>query len=337
MAFSEFRTKDNHLKFSEKQSLSWIDHSPVCTKVVDLDFNLQFMSLSGVQALNIDDITKYYGKPYPLDFYPNFFKNEMLKSLIKARDTGKVLIYEGTIVDLSGKELWFHSTISPICETGDKIDYFIVVSIDTTEQNIARKELEELNDTLEDNINKRTIELQEANKKLYHQSQTDFLTKLPNRLFFDRRIEENIATAQRNRHPLTLLMLDIDNFKSYNDKYGHAIGDIILQKVAKSISSSLRRETDMVARFGGEEFVILLPNTDSNSGLNVAEKIRTNIEKLDIQCEDSNSIINMTVSIGISSLEDNKLNTTNLLKQSDNALYLAKSKGKNNSQVFQIS
>lgn len=335
MPFSEFRTKENQLLFSEKQSLSWIENSPICTKVVDLDFNLQFMSFSGVQALAINDITKYYGKPYPLDFYPKLFREEMTKSLIKARATGDVIIHEGTIEDLSGNKLWFHSTISPIRESGEEIDYFMVVSIETTKQNIVRKELEDLNNQLEAKINKRTAELEKANKQLYHQSQTDFLTKLPNRLFFDRRISDNIATAKRNNQWLSLLMVDLDHFKSYNDKYGHDTGDIILQKVADTINNSVQRETDLVARFGGEEFVIILPEANSTSGLEIAEKVRTNIEQLKVQYDKSDIINNITVSIGVASLKGHEINQIDVLRQSDKALYLAKGKGRNNCQIFQ--
>jgi len=334
VSFSKFRTKEHQLKFSKEQSRIWIDHSPACTKIVDLDFNLQFMSYSGVEALAIDDITKYYGRPYPLEFYPQSFREEMIKSLKKAVDTGDIIVYEGSMVDVNGNELWFHSTISPVCEEGDSIDYLMVVSIETTKQNIARQELEQLNDELEDKIKRRTIELEKTNKLLFHQSQTDFLTNLPNRLFFDRRIAENISTAKRNNDSLSLLMIDIDYFKKCNDKYGHLAGDFVLQKIAETIKNSLRRETDFVARFGGEEFIILLPNTNTISSLVIAEKVRTNIESLVIQYDKSNMTINLTASIGVASLKGNELNRSDLVKQVDTALYMAKNTGRNNCQIF---
>jgi diguanylate cyclase (GGDEF)-like protein len=334
MAFSKFRTKEDELLFSEEQSRTWIDHSPACTKIVDLDFNLQFMSHSGIQALAIDDITEYYGKPYPLEFYPEFFRHEMSKSLKKACVTGDIVIHEGSIVDLDGNELWFHSTISPVSEDGKGIDYLMVVSLDTTKQNIAKKELEELNNKLEDTIYRRTLELEEANKLLSKQSQTDFLTNLPNRLFFERRINDNVSTAKRNNQYLSLLMLDIDYFKKYNDNYGHDAGDVILQRVAKTINDSILRETDLVSRFGGEEFAIILPETNANIALSIAEKIRTNIELLEVKYDKTDIISNLTVSIGVSSLKGTELKRNDIVKQADIALYMAKDLGRNNCQMY---
>jgi len=334
MPLSKFRTKEDQLRFSEEQSHVWIAHSPVCTKIVDLDFNLQFMSSAGVEALAMDEVTEYYGKPYPFDFYPQSFCDEMSKNLRKARETGDVIEQEAAVVNTDGSEVWFHSTISPVCKVGDRIDYLMVVSIDTTAQNIARRELEQLNDELEIKVQERTLELERMNAQLHHQAETDFLTKLPNRHAFDRRKEENIATAKRNKQSLSLLIVDIDLFKNYNDSYGHDTGDHILQKIAETINNSLVRKTDIAARYGGEEFVILLPDTDANSGLTVAEKIRANVELLKIQFGKSDMISNMTVSIGVASLKGDALNATDLFKQADKALYTAKNSGRNNCQTF---
>jgi len=334
MPFTKFRTKEDQLRFSEEQSHVWIDHSPVCTKVIDLDFNLQFMSSAGVKALGMSDVTQCYGKPYPFSFYPQSFREEMSKNLREARDTGKVIEQEAAVVDINGNELWFHSTISPVSEGSNQIDYLMIVSIDTTAQNKARKELEQLNDKLEAKVYKRTLELESANKQLHQLSETDFLTKLPNRLAFDRRLSENIAMAERSKQPITLLMLDIDHFKKYNDKFGHDTGDIVLQKIAEAIDSSLLRKTDLTARYGGEEFVILLPETDVESGFSLAEKIRINIESLNVQYGTPAVISNLTVSIGIASLKHDELNATDLLKLADKALYVAKNSGRNNCQIL---
>ncbi len=329
MSLSKFRTKEDQLQLSEGQGYVWIDHSPVCTKIVDLDLNLQFMSSAGVKTLAMSDVTEYYGKPYPFDFYPQSFCDEMSKNLSKARDTDSVVEQEAAVVDTNGNEVWFHSTIFPVRKSNQEMDCLIVVSIDTTEQYLARKALETLNNELEAKVKLRTLELEKANKQLHYQAETDFLTKLPNRFAFDRRVEENIATAIRNNSYLSLLMIDIDNFKSYNDEYGHDTGDIILKKVAQTIADSLLRKTDFAARYGGEEFVILLPDTDINSIFSIAEKVRTNI-----QHSEFGKVNSMTVSIGIASLQGNELNATDLLKRADKALYMAKNSGRNNSQIF---
>lgn len=334
MPLSKFRTEDNQLRFSAEQSQAWLEHSPVCTKIVDLDFNLQFMSSAGIDALAMNDVNEYYGKPYPFDFYPQSFRDEVSKNLRKALETGRVIEQEAAVLDLNGNELWFHSTISPVRENGGNIDYLIVVSIDTSAQHVAAKKLEQLNEDVEAKIHERTLELEVLNKQLHHQAETDFLTKLPNRLAFNRRIAENIATAKRSRQFLTLLMLDIDLFKNYNDEYGHDTGDVVLKKISEAIDGSLSRATDMAVRYGGEEFVILLPGIGINAGFIMAEKIRTNVELLKVQYGDSDMIGKMTVSIGVASLKGYELNSVDLLKQADQALFLAKKSGRNNCQIF---
>ncbi len=165
VSLSKFRTKEGLPRSSEKQSQVWIEHSPACTKIVDLDFNLQFMSAAGVGSLGMADVTEYYGKPYPFDFYPKSFCDEMSKNLRKALDTNEVVEQEAAVVDTDGNEVWFHSTISPVSESGDKIDYLMVVSLNTTKQNVARKELEHYKLNLEKLVNERTFELEKAKKE----------------------------------------------------------------------------------------------------------------------------------------------------------------------------
>ncbi len=122
---------------SERQRKAWLEHSPACTKIVDLDFNLQYMSNAGIEGLKIEDIEPYYGKPYPFEFYPDSFKIPMRKNLTKAKETGETITQEAPVVDIEGNEVWFHSTIIPVNKE-NQLDYIMVVSIDTTE----RKQIE---------------------------------------------------------------------------------------------------------------------------------------------------------------------------------------------------
>ncbi len=135
----ERKRVEERLKASEKKSRAWLENSPICTKIVDLDFNLQYMSAAGVKDLKIDDITQFYGKPYPFDFYPESFRNCMTKNLEKVKETGEIITQEASVVDTGGNELWFHSTLVPVNDDEGRIDYIIIVSIDTTE----RKKMEE--------------------------------------------------------------------------------------------------------------------------------------------------------------------------------------------------
>ncbi|MGH1378388.1 MAG: PAS domain-containing protein [Alphaproteobacteria bacterium] len=116
----------------EQNNKSIMDSSPICTKIIDLNYNLQFMSESGVKALDIDDIEEYYGRPYPLEFYSNSFKNDMKLSIKKCHETHETVVHEADIIDLNGNTLWFHSTIVPVDNEEGEIDHFLVFSIDIT-------------------------------------------------------------------------------------------------------------------------------------------------------------------------------------------------------------
>jgi len=133
----------------EKKSHAWLEHSPVCTKVVDLDFNLQYMSASGIRDLKIDDITEYYGKPYPLSFYPESFKESMTKRLMEVKETAKVAEQEAAIVDTEGNEAWFHSTLVPVLDDNGDIEYIMIVSINITDRKKAEVGLKDRNEELE--------------------------------------------------------------------------------------------------------------------------------------------------------------------------------------------
>lgn len=228
-----------------------------------------------------------------------------------------------------------YASISANCIRRDdgSIDHFVAFVQDITERKSIEMKLHQLNTELESLVVSRTKELQEANQQLIISGDTDFLTKVWNRRFYERRLGENIATAKRNNSSLSLLMIDIDNFKSFNDYYGHDSGDITLCNVAKSIEKSLQRDTDFVARFGGEEFVVLLPSSDTDNAFAIAEKIRMNIEALDIKHTESDTGV-VTVSIGIEVMEADKLNKIDLFKHADIALYVAKNNGRNCSYLY---
>ena len=132
---------EESLKVSEARSRAWLEHSPACTKIVDLDFNLQYMSSAGIKSLHIDDITQLYGKPYPFDFYPDSFKKPMASNLEKVKSTGDVIAQEASVVDIDGNELWFHSTLVPVKDDEGRIEHIMVVSLDTTERKKAENDL----------------------------------------------------------------------------------------------------------------------------------------------------------------------------------------------------
>jgi len=146
---TEKRKSERLLKSSQKKLFTWLENSPVCTKIVDLDFNLQYMSHSGVESLKINDVTKLYGKPYPFDSYIEPFRSDLVNNLKKAKRTGETIKQEVSIFDEEKNILWFHSSIVPIKDSEGKVEYFMIISVNTTKRNEIEKELKSKNELLD--------------------------------------------------------------------------------------------------------------------------------------------------------------------------------------------
>jgi diguanylate cyclase (GGDEF)-like protein len=165
---------------------------------------------------------------------------------------------------------------------------------------------------------------------------TDQLTGIPNRRSFDNRMNIEWRHAIRGKTPISVLIMDIDGFKAYNDTFGHQQGDVALQTVAKTLEETLRRSNDFVARWGGEEFIALLPGTDLNGAMNIAEILRSNIENTVIPLSDGTES-RETISVGINTLtpeQDSVIDS--FISGADNALYTAKETGRNKVCVCQL-
>ena len=183
---------------------------------------------------------------------------------------------------------------------------------------------------------KNHLELKRYKDLLKESSNIDGLTQIANRRSFDQALEIETKRARRSGSYLSVLMVDIDYFKKYNDTYGHLEGDECLRKVARAMKTSLNRPGDMVARWGGEEFAILLPDTDKKSAIFIAEKLRKAVLDLAIVHETSLVEKVVTVSIGVATSDPaDHSSYEKLLEQSDNALYKAKETGRNRVSVSQ--
>ncbi len=165
-------------------------------------------------------------------------------------------------------------------------------------------------------------------QKLVQQANTDVLTGLSNRRHFYELAEMELARAQRYSTPLSVLMMDIDFFKMVNDTYGHKAGDLVLQKLA-IVCKAVLREIDVIGRTGGEEFAVLLPNTAGPEALEVAERMRHELETSEVKLDNQNITLKFTVSIGVSSESNPEMTVDGLLLDADSALYKAKHAGRN--------
>ena len=177
--------------------------------------------------------------------------------------------------------------------------------------------------------------LDAANSRLEKLSTQDPLTKISNRRDLEQNLLKEWKRSKREKIELSVIMLDIDFFKPYNDNYGHQQGDECLKAVAKLLKQCIKRSHDLLARFGGEEFVMVLPDTSITGATDVANKVINTLRKINLPHAHSAAADHVTISMGISSTLAGAETPTSLLKQADEALYKAKESGRNKSEVFQ--
>ncbi len=168
-----------------------------------------------------------------------------------------------------------------------------------------------------------------ANERLAHLAQYDGLTGLPNRRYFDSRLARIFERAQTEQRVISVVLVDVDQFKNYNDHYGHVQGDECLRQIAKAVLSSVQRKGDFVARYGGEELVILLPDTDAAGAALIAERARAAVAALRLRHETSTLGL-VSISLGAATaVPDPLMDRYELVNAADEALYVAKSNGRN--------
>lgn len=191
------------------------------------------------------------------------------------------------------------------------------------------RQLQQANRDLEMRVEERTRELARANRQLEALASCDSLTGLANRRTFDNTLEAEIQRARRDHDPLSLLLVDIDYFKKFNDRYGHVAGDDCLRKVADVLKRCFRRSTDLVARYGGEEFAVILPGLTEEQAHHKAEQLRKAVMSASLP-EALEGTGLLTVSVGICTRKvDSSLVATELIETADKALYQSKTDGRN--------
>ncbi|MFN8673619.1 MAG: diguanylate cyclase [Candidatus Sericytochromatia bacterium] len=170
--------------------------------------------------------------------------------------------------------------------------------------------------------------------KFYEMATVDGLTQLYVRRFFEQRIAEELRKAQRLDRKLSIMFIDIDHFKKFNDTYGHQTGDDVLRTVAKKIKDSVRKGIDIPARYGGEELTVVMPETDANGAVILAERIRLGIERTPLENPNGGEPLKVTVSIGVSTFPDHAVNVQGLVEKADIAVYKSKGNGRNRSTLY---
>ncbi|BAQ61185.1 serine/threonine protein kinase PrkC [Geminocystis sp. NIES-3708] len=249
--------------------------------------------------------------------------------VIKALE-GKVSSADDIEIHQNGQIIPVECWATPIYDELGEILFAMVAFQDIAQRKEIEKKLRDYHRTLEKEVLRRTDELRKANQQLSRLANLDGLTQVANRRHFDNYLQKEWQRHLRQNKHLSLILIDIDYFKPYNDLYGHQKGDDCLIKVAQTISSVIQRPTDLFARYGGEEFAIILPETPPMGAFTVAQSVKDAINELQIIHEQSSVNKYVTLSIGfVSLIPTSQLTPENLITKTDLALYQAKNEGRN--------
>jgi diguanylate cyclase len=208
----------------------------------------------------------------------------------------------------SAEYMYQNSTIFPLTDATGQVTHLCLIIYDVTDVAVSRLELESMNGQL------RTL------------SKTDFLTGLNNRGSWEQALIHEYKRIKRNGHRSTLLMCDVDHFKRVNDTVGHAAGDAVIQQVAAAVKKNLR-STDVAGRYGGEEFAVLLLDTDAEQAMFYAERLRKNVEAMLVNY--NQQTLKVTVSIGLAEFNEQMTEYRDWIEAADKALYRSKAGGRN--------
>ena len=274
----------------------------------------------------------YYGIPHQTQtIYYTDFLNKIIpedRGWVKKLRAGSLITRkdfkaEFQVLWSDGSIHWISSIGRPyIGETG-KVERVDFVLLDIAEKKKFEHQIVEINLSIDKKITTKTESLEAANAALTQLSQLDILTGLANRRYLDEKLREQYALMKRYNNTYSVLMLDIDHFKNVNDTYGHAIGDEVLQLLAQTIKENLR-ENDFIGRFGGEEFLVILPSTNITQATQVGEKLRAAIE-----ASPHPKAGVFTVSVGVAAASPTQKDEKAVVIEADQQLYVAKNAGRN--------
>ncbi len=250
---------------------------------------------------------------------------ELVKKVV-AGETIENLVSKYDATDKNGRERWLRSAMFPVKNKKGRVVDFVVMHEDYTDLKNHELSLEEI-------IAERTTELERVNKELEALANIDGLTTLFNRRAFDTTLQSEYLKAATSGAPLSLILIDVDYFKTYNDHYGHRAGDICLQKIALVIKVNVQRASDTAVRYGGDEFAIVLPNTHAQEAHVIADRIRKGVEAIGIPNQ-SSPLGHITLSLGITTYQASEpMSMEAFFEATDKSLYKAKASGKNTTVI----
>lgn len=275
----------------------------------DKDYVITFANekTASILGYTVDELV---GKPFDL-FIPEAHV-ELYNYQKSLRRSGQDSVYESSILGKGGVERWFLISAKAILDEEGKFRGSFAMLTDIND----RKEME--------------LALQEYNRQLIDLSNRDGLTGIANRRRFDEELEREYARIRRTGSQLSVILLDIDYFKAYNDYYGHVMGDECLRKFGAMLEESVSRSVDLAARYGGEEFACLLPDTNLQGAVTVAKNIQQRIGDLKVEHKESPISEYVTASFGVITVRYSpEISTTDIIDMADKLLYKAKEAGRN--------
>ncbi|HLD13134.1 MAG TPA: diguanylate cyclase [Burkholderiales bacterium] len=324
------------LKDIEYEKLAMDKHAIV--SITDADGRITYVNemLTKACGYSRDELIGQNHRILKSDCHPQTFFEEMWQTILRGS------VWQGELCNRAkdGSYCWMATTIVPFLDDAGQPYQYVAIRTDITNMKDAEKILLRDKEQLEALIQERAGELTEANKNLLAEikrrqeleedlrtlASTDKLTGIFNRRALDEAIRKEIERAKRYRHPMSLILFDIDNFKNINDVFGHQVGDAVLSELARLVGGKIRVH-DVFARWGGEEFVILGVSSDMDGCLRLAEKLRDIIENHSFP-----DIGKMSCSFGVAVLHDDDT-AVSLVKRADEALYRAKQGGRNRVQA----
>ena len=281
----------------------------------------QYKFANHVFASNFGETPDYFiGKTF-WDIYPKEeadLRYELTKKLFQ---TGKSESFEGEI-RLPERISYFHIRLNPIKDEAGKVVLMLTDATDITGRKQAEEKLKEANKLLEEQLN----EIKKLQETLREQAVHDSLTGLYNRRYLDEMMERELARAKRENYPVSVMMIDIDHFKNFNDIHGHKAGDEVLKALSALLCNGIR-QGDIACRYGGDEFIIIMPGADKADVGQRADAIRHNFSSLRINY--TGVEMYATVSIGVAFYPQHSDDIDQIIKAADSAMYEAKQAGRN--------
>jgi diguanylate cyclase (GGDEF)-like protein/PAS domain S-box-containing protein len=283
-----------------------VEYGPVAIMITDANGKIEYVNpkFTALTGYNLEEVRGQTPRLLKSSQTPP----EVHKGLWQTILSGKEWHGEFFNRKKDGQCYWESTYISVIRAANGSITHFIAVKEDITDRKESEQSMRLLNLGLE------------------QMAMTDYLTNLYNRRYFMQRGEEEFKRAHRNHAALSLLMLDLDKFKSVNDTYGHDAGDLVLKQVAASLKYNLR-EIDLLGRIGGEEFAVLMPGTQLKDAVAIAERVRQAIQNQAFLVP--GATLTLTTSVGVSTFSQELNGIDDMLKSADLALYRAKASGRN--------